>query len=119
LVFTGGNDPAARGYHDGRGVALRSSSAGRLAHTSDRAAERTSTDVVGLAMTLALGVEAPLNFTVFPAAGRALLLAHSERFLLSVDNLLFRRRSTGQETARSIYQRRSEESRIPGGAGWF
>jgi uncharacterized membrane protein YphA (DoxX/SURF4 family) len=66
----------------------------------------------GLAMTLALGVEAPLNASVFPAAGGALLLAHSERFPLSVDNLPFRRRRTGQETADSVYQRRPPERRI-------
>ena len=58
----------------------------------------------GLAMTLALGVKAPLNYSVFPAAGGALLLAHSERFPFSVDNLPFRRRRAGQETARSVYQ---------------
>jgi uncharacterized membrane protein YphA (DoxX/SURF4 family) len=66
----------------------------------------------GLAMTLALGVEAPLNASVFPAAGGALLLAHSERFPFSVDNLPFRRRPTGQETAGSVYQRRPPERRI-------
>ena len=45
----------------------------------------------GLAMAFALGVEAPLNASVFPAAGGAFLLAHSERFPFSVDDLLFRR----------------------------
>jgi uncharacterized membrane protein YphA (DoxX/SURF4 family) len=65
-----------------------------------------------LAMTLALGVEAPLNSSVFPAAGGALLLANSERFSFSVDNLLFRRRRSGQETAHSVYQRRPPERRI-------
>lgn len=66
----------------------------------------------GLAMTLALGVEAALNFSVFPAAGGALLLAHGERFPFSVDDLLFRRCRTGQATAQSIYQPRSQERRI-------
>ena len=66
----------------------------------------------GLAMTLALGVEAPLNASVFPAAGGALLLAHGERFPFSVDNLPFRRRRTGQETAGSVYQGRPPERRI-------
>src|ERR671926_253929 len=47
-----------------------------------------------------------------PAAGGALLLEHSERVSFSVDNLLFRRRRTGQDTARSVYQRRSPERRI-------
>lgn len=56
----------------------------------------------GLAMTLALGVKAPLDYSVFAAAGGALLLAQSDRFPLSVDNLLFRRRRAGQETARSV-----------------
>ena len=65
----------------------------------------------GLAMTLALGVKAPLNVSVFPEAGEALLLAHSERFLFSVDNLPFRGRRTGQETAGSVYQRRPPERR--------
>jgi hypothetical protein len=58
----------------------------------------------GLAMTLALGVKAPLNYSVFAAAGGPLLLAHSDRFPFSVDNLPFRRRRAGQETTRSVYQ---------------
>jgi uncharacterized membrane protein YphA (DoxX/SURF4 family) len=45
----------------------------------------------GLAMALALGVKAPLNFSVFSAAGGALLLAGCERFPFSVDGLLLRR----------------------------
>jgi uncharacterized membrane protein YphA (DoxX/SURF4 family) len=45
----------------------------------------------GLAMTLALGVKAPLNFAVFTGVGGALLLAESERFPFSVDELLLRR----------------------------
>jgi uncharacterized membrane protein YphA (DoxX/SURF4 family) len=45
----------------------------------------------GLAMALALGVQAPLNFSVFSAAGGALLLAGCERFPFSVDGLLLRR----------------------------
>jgi uncharacterized membrane protein YphA (DoxX/SURF4 family) len=49
----------------------------------------------GLAMALALGVEAPLNASVFPAAGAALLLAQSKRFPFSVDDLVFRRCRTG------------------------
>jgi uncharacterized membrane protein YphA (DoxX/SURF4 family) len=54
----------------------------------------------GVAMTLALGVKAPLNFAVFTGVGGALLLANCEGFPLSVDELLFRR---------SI-QRRTDES---------
>ena len=55
----------------------------------------------GVAMTLALGVKAPLNFAVFTGVGGALLLANCERFPFSVDELLFRR----------TIQRRSGESR--------
>ena len=45
----------------------------------------------GVAMTLALGVKAPLNFAVFSGVGGALLLANCERFPFSVDDLLVRR----------------------------
>jgi uncharacterized membrane protein YphA (DoxX/SURF4 family) len=45
----------------------------------------------GLAMALALGAKAPLDFSVFSAAGGALLLAGSERFPFSVDGLLLLR----------------------------
>jgi uncharacterized membrane protein YphA (DoxX/SURF4 family) len=41
-----------------------------------------------LAMTAALGVKAPLNFSVFSAAGGAFLLATSIEFPFSVDNRL-------------------------------
>ena len=41
----------------------------------------------GLAMALALGAKAPLDFSVFSAAGGALLLAGCERFPFSVDGL--------------------------------
>jgi uncharacterized membrane protein YphA (DoxX/SURF4 family) len=51
----------------------------------------------GVAMTLALGVKAPLNFAVFTGVGGALLLASCERFPFSVDALLSRR--TRSETA--------------------
>jgi uncharacterized membrane protein YphA (DoxX/SURF4 family) len=44
-----------------------------------------------MAMTLALGVKAPLNYAVFTGIGGALLLATCERFPVSVDELLFRR----------------------------
>jgi uncharacterized membrane protein YphA (DoxX/SURF4 family) len=43
------------------------------------------------AMTLALGIKAPLNYAVFTGIGGALLLANCERFPVSVDELLFRR----------------------------
>jgi uncharacterized membrane protein YphA (DoxX/SURF4 family) len=52
-----------------------------------------------LTMTLALGVKAPLNFSVFSAAGGALLLGASANFPVSVDELLRRhkqRRTTHQ-----------------------
>ena len=45
----------------------------------------------GVAMTLALGVKAPLNFAVFTGVGGALVLANCERFPFSVDELLLRR----------------------------
>jgi uncharacterized membrane protein YphA (DoxX/SURF4 family) len=45
----------------------------------------------GLAMTLALGIKAPLNFAVFTGVGGALLLATCKSFPFSVDELLFRR----------------------------
>lgn len=47
--------------------------------------------VFGVAMALALGVKAPLNYSVFTAAGGAFLLTSCERFPFSVDDLLFRR----------------------------
>src|SRR5689334_8792752 len=43
-----------------------------------------------LAMTMALGVKAPLDFSVFSAAGGALLLATSASFPFSVDELVRR-----------------------------
>lgn len=52
-----------------------------------------------LTMTAALGVKAPLNFSVFSAAGGALLLASCDDFPFSLDELLPRngqaRRSIG------------------------
>ena len=41
-----------------------------------------------VAMTLALGIKAPLNFAVFTGVGGALVLASCERFPFSVDELL-------------------------------
>jgi uncharacterized membrane protein YphA (DoxX/SURF4 family) len=43
-----------------------------------------------LTMTIALGVKAPLNFSVFSAAGGALLLATCANFPFSLDELLRR-----------------------------
>ena len=43
-----------------------------------------------LGMTMALGVKAPLDFSVFSAAGGALLLATSANFPLSLDELALR-----------------------------
>jgi uncharacterized membrane protein YphA (DoxX/SURF4 family) len=43
--------------------------------------------IFGLAMTLALGMKAPLNLSVFSAAGGSLLLATCPAFPLSVDML--------------------------------
>ena len=45
-----------------------------------------------LAMTVALGVKAPLNLSVFSAAGGALLLATCATFPFSLDELLRRNR---------------------------
>jgi uncharacterized membrane protein YphA (DoxX/SURF4 family) len=45
----------------------------------------------GTAMTLALGVKAPLNFAVLTGVGGASLLATCETFPFSVDELLARR----------------------------
>jgi uncharacterized membrane protein YphA (DoxX/SURF4 family) len=45
----------------------------------------------GVAMTLALGVKAPLNYAVFTGVGGALLLASCKSFPFTVDQLLFRR----------------------------
>src|SRR5579859_1643010 len=57
-----------------------------------------------LTMTIALGVKAPLNFSVFSAAGEALLLAARETFPFSVDELL-RRNTPGKWSARSASSR--------------
>ena len=44
----------------------------------------------GVAMTLALGIKAPLNYAVLTGIGGALLLASRESFPFSVDELLSR-----------------------------
>jgi len=54
-----------------------------------------------LTMTIALGVKAPLNLSVFSAAGGALLLGMCANFPFSLDELLRRKRS-------------SNRSRLPG-----
>ena len=43
--------------------------------------------IFGLAMTLALGIKAPLNFSVFSAAGGAFLLAACTEFPFGMDKL--------------------------------
>lgn len=48
--------------------------------------------IFAVAMTLALGVKAPLNFSVFSAVGGALLLGASTHFPYSLDELLRRNR---------------------------
>ncbi len=45
----------------------------------------------GVAMTLGLGVKAPLNYSVFTGAGGSLLLANCRSFPFSLDQLLSRR----------------------------
>ena len=47
--------------------------------------------VFGVSMAVALGVKAPLNYSVFTGAGGAFLLANCARFPFTVDELLFRR----------------------------
>jgi len=47
--------------------------------------------VFGTAMTLALGIKAPLNFAVLTGIGASLLLANHEEYAFSVDELLSRR----------------------------
>jgi uncharacterized membrane protein YphA (DoxX/SURF4 family) len=51
----------------------------------------------GTAMTLALGVKAPLNFAVLTGVGGAFLLANCESFPFSVDELLLRRNYSGED----------------------
>jgi uncharacterized membrane protein YphA (DoxX/SURF4 family) len=46
--------------------------------------------VFGVAMTLALGIKAPLNFGVLTGIGGAMLLANCESFPFSVDESLHR-----------------------------
>jgi uncharacterized membrane protein YphA (DoxX/SURF4 family) len=45
----------------------------------------------GVAMTIALGVKAPLNFAVLTGVGGAFLLANCESYPFSIDELLLRR----------------------------
>jgi hypothetical protein len=65
------NDPTARGYHDGRGVALRSSSC-RLAHTRHRVAERISPDVVRARHDARIRSQGAPEFFRFRGGGRGL-----------------------------------------------
>jgi uncharacterized membrane protein YphA (DoxX/SURF4 family) len=53
----------------------------------------------GVAMTLALGVKAPLNFAVLTGIGGALLLANCEKFPFSLDELLSRRNAVRDRIA--------------------
>jgi uncharacterized membrane protein YphA (DoxX/SURF4 family) len=53
-----------------------------------------------LCMTLALGVKAPLNYSVFSAAGSALLLATYMKFPFSLDEL-FRRNGLSGDSPRA------------------
>jgi uncharacterized membrane protein YphA (DoxX/SURF4 family) len=47
--------------------------------------------IFGVAMTLSLGIKAPLNYAVFTGIGGSLLLASCEGFTFSVDEFLVRR----------------------------
>ena len=61
----------------------------------------------GVAMTLALGIKAPLNFAVLTGVGGALFLANCEGFPFSVDELLFYRtikRRTDESSTTSTIQ---------------
>ena len=61
----------------------------------------------GVAMTLALGIKAPLNFAVLTGVGGALLLANCEGFPFSVDELLLYRtikRRTDESSTTSTIQ---------------
>ncbi len=49
--------------------------------------------IFATAMTLALGVKAPLNYSVFTAAGAALLLAAQRSFAWSIDSVIRRQRA--------------------------
>ncbi len=51
----------------------------------------------GMAMTLALGIKAPLNFAVLTGIGGAFLLANCQTFPFSVDELLSRRARLQQD----------------------
>ena len=51
----------------------------------------------GTAMTLALGIKAPLNFAVLTGIGGAFLLANCQTFSFSVDALLSRRARLQQD----------------------
>jgi hypothetical protein len=54
-----------------------------------------------LAMTMALGVKAPLNLSVFSAAGGALLLSTCASYPFSMDELL-RRNHLGKRSAGAL-----------------
>jgi uncharacterized membrane protein YphA (DoxX/SURF4 family) len=66
----------------------------------------------GVAMTLALGIKAPLNFAVLTGVGGALLLANCEGFPFSVDELLFyrtiKRRTDERSTTSTIQSTESD-----------
>lgn len=62
-----------------------------------------------LAMTLALGIKAPLNFAVFTGVGGALFLAQSERFPFSMDALLSHRARSEEREAGERREFRREE----------
>jgi uncharacterized membrane protein YphA (DoxX/SURF4 family) len=83
-----------------------------------RAAARLSALLLltfGVAMTLALGVKAPLNFAVLTGIGGALLLATCERFPFSVDELLFRR--THSTVGRSVLAKTTGSFEMPRSIG--
>ena len=54
--------------------------------------------VFALTMTMALGVKAPLNFSVFSAAGGALFLGTCANFPFSLDELIRRRKRSSSDS---------------------
>lgn len=55
-----------------------------------------------VAMTLSLGVKAPLNYAVFTGVGGALLLSSCKRFPFTVDQLLLRRTKKAEWSQQTV-----------------
>ena len=73
-VLAGGNDPAARSHRHWRRNSLRTSSPGTVGtYVSLALLSGLLLLTFAAAMTLALGVKAPLNYAVFTGVGGALV----------------------------------------------